>query len=346
MTVSRNRIATNTLLALLMSLFLSVVSGSAAAQNWHVLKTFAVGGDGGWDYITMDPATQRLYVTRSTHTMVIDAKTGSTIADIAGQKRSHGVALVPGNGRGFISDGGGDGAIIVFDLKTNAVLGSIPAMPDADGIIYDNFSKKVLVVSGDKNALMTLSPDIDPKNGKIDPPIDLGGGPEFLAADGTGRAYINLEDQNMVAVVDLKQRKVVARWPVAPGGKPVGMAIDTEKRRLYIGCRDPQKMIVMSADNGKIVADLPIGMGVDATRFDGKQIFASCRDEKLNVIQETSPGKFSVVQTVQTPAGARTMDIDMSTDTIYLPTAVLEPAKEGQRPQAKPGSFMIVVVGR
>ena len=326
-------------------LLASLAPASAVAQsNWAVSNTFHVGGEGGWDYISVDPATHRLYVTRSTHTMVIDGQSGKTIADIPGQKRSHGVALVPDAGRGFISDGGGNGAIVIFDLKTNAVLGTLAAMPDTDGIIYDKATDQVLAVSGDGGALMTVDPKVDPQHGKIDPPIDLGGKPEFLAADGAGKAYVNLENKDLVAVVDLKQRKVLERWPVAPGGSPVGMAIDRQHRLLFIGCRNPQKLIVMSADTGKILADLPIGVGVDATKFDGSQAFASCRNGKLVVVGETSPGKFAVVQTVETPMGARTMTVDPSTHTIYLPTAELQPAKPGARPRPKPDSFMIVVV--
>ena len=225
-----------------------------AQTQWEVKKTMHIGGEGGWDYVTVDAATHRLFVTRSTHTMVIDAETGKTLGDIPGQKRSHGTAIVPALGRGFITDGGGAGAIVVFDLKTYAVLGTLAAMPDADGIIYDKAQNLILAVSGDGNALMTFKPDIDPVNGKIDPPIALGGAPEFLAYDG-GKAYVNLEDKDMVAVVDLKTRKVIARWPVAPGGHPVGMAIDRKTHRLFIGCRNPQKLIVMSTEDGKVLAD-------------------------------------------------------------------------------------------
>ena len=143
-------------------------------------------------------------------------------------------------------------------------------MPDTDGIIYDASQNRVLAVSGDGGVLMTFKPDIDPTNGKIDPPIELGGAPEFLASDGSGRIYINLEDKDVVAVVDLNTRKVVSRWPVAPGGHPVGMAMDPKTHRLFVGCRNPQKLIVMSSENGKVLADLPIGVGVDATKFDAR----------------------------------------------------------------------------
>lgn len=317
-----------------------------AQPKWEVVKTFQIGGPGAWDYLTVDPQTHRLYVPRSTHTLVVDGESGRTIADMEGQKIAHGVAIVPQAGRGFISDGGGEGAIVIFDLKTNAVLGKIAAQPDADGIIYDDASKRVLVVSGDKGVLMSLKPDIDPKNGKMDAPIELGGAPEFLASDGAGKVYINLMDKNEVAVVDINARKVVSRWPVAPGGAPVGMSIDRKNKRLFIGCRKPQKLIVMSADNGKVLADLPIGPSVDATKFYNGQAFASCRDATLVVAGETSPGKFEIVQTVKTREGARTMDVDPATQTIYLPTAEFEPAKTGGRPVTKPGTFMIIVVAR
>src|ERR1700730_9465446 len=263
-----------------------------AQTDWAVVKTLPVGGEGGWDYLTVDPHTHRMYVPRSTHTMVIDSESGKTIADIPGQKIAHGGAIVPEAGRGFITDGGGEGGIVIFDLKTHAILGTIVAQPDADGIIFDPASGRVLVVSGDKGTLMSIKPDIDPKNGKIDPPLDLGGAPEFLASDGAGKVYINLMDKNEVAVVDIKARKVIARWPVAPGGAPVGMSIDTKKRRLFIGCRNPQKLIVMSTDDGKVISDLPIGAGVDATRFEGSRALASCRDGKLEVAGESAPGKF------------------------------------------------------
>ena len=315
--------------------------------DWGVVKTLHLGGEGGWDYLTVDPETHRLYVPRSTHTMVIDPESGKAIADIPGQKIAHGVALVPEAGRGFISDGGGEGAVLVFDLKTNAVLGRIVAQPDADGIIYDPYSRQVLVVSGDKGLLMSLKPGVDPQSGKIDAPIDLGGAPEFLASDGAGKVYVNLMDKNQVAVVDIAARKVVARWPVAPGGAPVGMSIDTAKRRLFIGCRDPQKLIVMSTVDGKIVADLPIGGGVDATKLEGGQTFASCRDGSLAVAAEGPDGKFAIVQTVKTPDGARTMGVDSATHKIYLPTAEYDPPKPGAKGRAaRPGSFMIVVVAR
>lgn len=318
--------------------------GPLQAQTWHVSATFHPGGEGGWDYVTVDSPNHRLFVTRATHTQAIDTRTGKVLADIPGQVRSHGVALVHKLNRGFITDGGGSGAIIVFDLKTYKVLGRITTMPDSDGIIYDPGTDLVVAVSGDGNALMTFHPNIDPNNGKVET-IPLDGAPEFLAADGSGKAYVNLADKDLVAEVDLRSGKVMNRWPVAPGGHPTGMAIDPAAHRLFIGCRKPEKMIVMSTETGEVEAALPIGTVNDAARFDRGHAFASCGDGSLTVIGEKA-GHFEVEQTVNTAPGARTMGLDSSTQQIFLPTAEMLPAVSGHRPQPKPGTFEIVVVSR
>ena len=318
---------------------------SRAQADWEVVKTFPVGGQGSWDYLTVDSQTHRLYVPRTTHTLVIDAESGKTIADIPGQKGAHGVALAPAAGRGFITDGGGDGAIVIFDLKTNAVLGSLAAIPDVDGIIFDPASGRILVVSGRGKAFMSFKPDIDPKSGKIGAHVPLRGEPEFLAADASGKVYINLMDTHEVAVVDLKASKVVAHWPVAPGGLPVGMAIDEKKGRIFIGCRGPKKLIVISTKDGKVISDQPIGESVDAIKLDNGQAFASTAGAQLFVASETASGKYEITQTVKTAEGARTMGIDFSTHRIYLPAAEYETGTNGKR-TVKPNSFMIVVVAR
>lgn len=312
--------------------------------HWQVKQTFHVGGDGGWDYVTVDSPNHRLFVTRTTHTQVIDSETGKVLGDIPGQIRSHGVAIVPKRNRGFLTDGGGKGAIVVFDLSSYAVLGKLAALPDADGIIYDAKTDQVLAVSGDGNALMAFRSDIDPNSGKIEP-IKLNGAPEFLAVDGEGKAYINLEDKNLVTVVDLVSHKVIASWPVAPGGHPVGMSIDPASHHLFIGCRNPQKLVMMNTTDGRIEGDVPIGAGVDATGFLGGQAFASCRDGSLSVARNLS-GKLSIEETVKTPEGARTMGIDPTAHRIFLPTAEFEASSAGGRPAMKPGTFMIVVVGQ
>ena len=328
--------------------FLMTVFPVANAQQptWQISKTLHIGGEGAWDYVTVDPQSNRLFVTRSTHTQIIDTTTGKVIADLPGQSRSHGTAIVPAVNRGFITEGGGEGAIDVFDLSTYKLLGKIHTMPDSDGIIYDPFQDLILAVSGDEGKLMTFKPDIDIATGKFTT-IDLGGAPEFLAADRDGKAYINLEDKNLVAVVDLKANKVVDRWPVAPGGKPVGMSIDGRDHLLFIGCRDPQKLIVMNTETGKVVAALPIGSVVDATKFAAGQVFASCGGSGELFVASQKDGTWQIDHVVKTASGARTMDLDPRNHIIYLPTAETEPAAPGERrPRMKPESFMIVEVSQ
>jgi len=200
-----------------------------------------------------------------------------------------------------------------------------------------------LVSCGDANVMVVISPDVDPQSGKTDMAVDLGGKPEFLVAD-RDKIYVALVNKDQVAVIDSKTMKVIHKWPTAPGGSPVGMSMDPVNRRLFVGCRKPQKLIVMGADDGRVLADLPIGAGVDATAFDG-DVFASCRDGTLAVARETSPGKFAIVQTVATKPGAKTMGLDPATHTLYLPTSELIGESRGKsRPVPKPYSFMILVV--
>jgi len=315
------------------------LSFALGQTEWQVTKTFPIGGTSAWDYLAVDSSAHRLYVPRGTHTLVIDSETGKTVADLPGQKVAHGVAIVPAAGRGFISDGGGAGAIVIFDLATNVVLGSIAAQPDADGIIFDPGSGFVIVVSGDKGTMMLFKPDIDPKKGKIATAIDLGGAPEFLAAD-AGKVYVNLMDKDEVAVVDIETKKVISRWPVAPGGAPVGLALDPRTHRLYLGCRKPQRLISMSSEDGKILGDVPVGDHVDAVKIENGQIFASAADGTLSIARETAEGKLEIVQTVATPKGARTMGVDSATHRIFLPTAEYRTGTT----TVKPNTFKIVVV--
>ena len=204
-------------LAILLSAGPGGIRATAAApeQTYALTRTIKVGGDGGWDYTTLDAAGKLLYVTRTTHTMVIDVATGKTVHDIPGTGHAHGVALVPDVGRGFISDGKG-GDVVVFDLNTGATLGRVPAAEDADGIIYDPASNKVLVMCGRAHQMVAIAPDVDMKAGKASATVDLGGSPEFAVADGKGRVYVNIVDNDEVAVVDTHAMKVIARWPLAP----------------------------------------------------------------------------------------------------------------------------------
>jgi DNA-binding beta-propeller fold protein YncE len=273
----------------------------------------------------------------------VDITTGKVVADIEGQTGNHGVALNRQAGRGFISDG--PGFVVIFDTKTDSVLGKVKVDRGADGIINDGATKKVYAACGGSGSLVPVPVDVDPTNGKADPAIELGGKPEGLASDGQGKIYVNLEDKEQVAVVDAKAGKVVDRWSVAPGGAPVGMAIDAKNHHLFVGCRKPAKLIVINTEDGHVLADLPIGAGCDATAFDNGTVFASCSEGVLNIAKETSPGKFEIIQNLKTRLRAKTMAVDRSTHTVYLPTAEYpDAAAGGRRPRAKPDSFMVVVV--
>lgn len=321
-----------------------VLAAACPAQNYAVTKTLKVGGEGGWDYVTVDPQNRLLYLPRPTHTMIVEAADGKTVADIPGTKRAHGVALVPQLGRGFISDGE-DGSAVIFDLANHQVLGKVAAADDADGIIFDPASNRILISCGDAGVLVPIRPDVDPKTGKADEAVKLDGKPEFLASDGQGKVYVNIADKDTLAVVDTRDMKVVNRWPTAPGGQPTGLAIDPAGGHLFIGCRN-QHLIVMSTKDGHVEADIPIGKGVDACAFDPGRgdIFASCGDGSLYIVKQTTPGEFKTIQKLQTRPGARTMGIDPTTHAAYLPTAEPQQTSGGGRPTYKPGTFMVLVV--
>jgi DNA-binding beta-propeller fold protein YncE len=312
--------------------------------DYKLAATFKLGGEGGWDYATLHHGV--LYVTRTTHTMVINVFTERLIADIGGQVRSHGVAIVPDARRGFISDGG-SGSVQIFDLKTQATLGKVAAAADADGIIFDRGSNRVLVMCGDAHRLVAFAPDVNPNGGTPAASVDLGGAPEFAVADENGKVFVNIADKDEVAVVDTKQMRVIARWPTGPGTRPTGISMDRGTHRMFIGCRN-NKLVVMNAADGTIVANFPIGAFVDATAFRDGLAFASCGDGSLTIIREVSPDKFELAQVLKTELGARTMAVDPTGVMIYLPTADLTfppgstPAHP--RPVPVPETFRILVV--
>jgi DNA-binding beta-propeller fold protein YncE len=321
-----------------------VRSNAAESESggYKVVRTMHVGGMGRWDYVTLDNAGKRLFVTRSDHTQVLDCSDGHVLAEISDTPSSHGVALAEDAGRGFISDGHG---VTVFDLKTLKPLGTIEAGKGSDAIIYDPASKCVVVMNGRSNDASFIDAGAEIGSAKATN-VPLGGRPEFAAADGNGRVFINLEDKSEIAVLDSAAKKVVETWKIDGGEGPSGLALDVEGHRLFAGCHN-KVMAVVDSQTGKTLGTVPIGSGVDACAFNPqtKEAFASCGDETLTVIKESSPGKFEATQTVKTPRGARTMALDPATQTLYLPTAEFEPAQPGQRrPTAKPDTFMIVVV--
>jgi DNA-binding beta-propeller fold protein YncE len=224
--------------------------GAASLQYYKLASSLTIGEEGGWDYVTLDSTGRLLFVTRTTHTMVVDVSTGRPVADIPGMRLAHGVALVPEVGRGFISDGK-DGSVIVFDLKTETTLGKVTAAPDADSIIYDGASRHVLVFCGDAHEMIAIAADVNPKNGKADARVDLNGSPEYAVADGQGKVFVNIADRNELAVLDTHVMKVIARWPVGPGRRPTGLSMDRATRRLFVGCRN-KELVIMNADDGKV----------------------------------------------------------------------------------------------
>ncbi len=319
-----------------------------AAPGYHLLKKLPIGGEGGWDYLTVDAAAHRLYLSRSTHVMVVDTGNGAPAGEIADTPGVHGVALVPGTEIGYTSDGRA-GTATMFDVRTLKATKQVPVGKGPDAIVYDPASKRVFTMNGGSHDTTA----IDAATGTVAGTVALGGKPEFAAADGRGRLYINIENTSEVVELDSRKLAVLARWPLAPGEEPTGMAIDTAHRRLFIGCHN-KLMVVMNADTGRVVTTLPIGAGVDATAFDpGTGLaFASCGDGTLTVVREASPDAFTVAETVATQRGARTMALDPATHAIFLATAEFgpppspTPERPHPWPSIVPGSFVVLVVGR
>jgi len=318
---------------------------AAPPGGYQLIKKVTLGGDGFWDYLGIDPERRHLFISHSTHVMVVDADSYKVVGDIPDTQGVHGIAVAAEFGRGFVSDGGASQATI-FDLATLKTIGTAKTNAGPDGIIYDPASKRVFTFNGRSSSATA----IDAKTGDVAGNIDLGGDPEFAAADGEGHVFNNLEDKSIVLEIDSKNLKILNRWPLAPCESPSGMAIDTEHRRLFIGCHN-KLMAVMDADNGKVVATVPIGQGVDANRFDPSTqlAFASTGDGHLTVVHEDSPDKYTVVQTLDTQRGARTMEVDPKTHNVFTVTAEFGamPADvkpgERRRPPIIPGSFTLLV---
>ena len=319
-----------------------------SAGAFRILKTYEIGGEGRWDYLTFDAEGRRLFVTRSTHVMVLDADTGKSVGEIADTPGVHGVALAPDLGRGFTSNGKANTATI-FDLKTLKVIASVQTGENPDAIVYEPMTKRIFTMNGRSHDATAIDAVAGTALGRI----ELGGRPEFAVADGSGKLFVNLEDKSEVVVLDAKELKVTARWPLAPGEEPSGLAIDVKSRRLFSVCGN-KMMVVLDADSGKVLATPAIGEDVDAAAFDPATdlVFSSNGDGTLTIVHEESPSTFTVVQNVTTLRGARTMALDLKTHNVFLPTAKFEPVPEGAkdsprpRPNMVPGSFRIIVVGK
>jgi DNA-binding beta-propeller fold protein YncE len=329
------------------------VSGSALqAQEpvtYRITRTYALGGEGGWDYVIPDPPNHRLFIGRQNRVMVVDGTDGRLLGEVTGINGAHGVALAEGTSHGFATSGN-DGAVVMFDSGTFRVLGRIPAAEDADAIIYDRPSDRVFTFNGDAHS----STVVEPHEGRLVTNIPLGGKPESGASAGDGKLYVNIVDNAEVVEIDAKALTVTRRWPTAPCRQPVAMAIDPAHHRLFSGCRSGV-MAVSDYLAGKVVATAPIGAGVDGTAFDpaAGDVFTSNADGTLTVIHQDDPDHYHVLANVTTAPGGRNMGLDPVTHRVYVVAAKFGPApaestaaNPRRRPPVLPGSFMVMVVER
>lgn len=327
--------------------FVSHAAAPAPASGYHVIKTVPVPGDTGWDYLYVDSAARRVYISHGDHVVVMNADTYAIEGDIPDTQGVHGIAIAADAGRGYVSAGRANVAVI-FDLKSLSRLGTVETDANPDAIAYDPASKRVFTFNG-RGGNTTA---INAADGTVAGKLALGGKPEFAAADGKGSVFVNIEDKNELVEFSAEQLTETHRWPLAPCKSPSGLAMDVKNRRLFSVC-DEKVMAVVNADTGKVVATPEICDGPDAAGFDPatNYAFASCGDGHLTVVHEDSPDKFTVVEQVATKRSARTMGLDLKTHNIFLPSAEFteQPPAEGQtRPRRtiKPGSFAIVVVGK
>ena len=346
----RSRFGFSTL-AIFLQAFLFICAASSAPPNsaapgtsgYHLVKTIPVPGDEGWDYILVDSEARRVYISHGSHVVVMNADTYAIEGDIPETPGVHGIAVATDLGRGFISAGRANTAVI-FDLKNLKTLGSVKTDANPDAIIYDAASKRVFTFNGrGKNATAISAAD-----GSVAGTIPLNDKPEFAVSDGKGAIFVNGEDTSNLIALDSQNLKETHRWPLAPCKSPSGLTADLKTRRLFAVC-DDKVSAVIDADTGKVVATPEICSGPDAAAFDpsANYFFASCGDGNITVIHEDSPDKFSVVENVPTKRSARTMALDLKTHNIFLPSAEFEPPAPGERRgKMKPGSFAILVVAK
>jgi DNA-binding beta-propeller fold protein YncE len=326
----------------------------AAAPGYHLLKKYPFPSAPGatreyFDYVSVDAAARRVYISHGTEIIVLDADSGKTIGNITGLKQDHGVAVASEFGKGFITDGG-QGKAIIFDLQTLKVTGKAKADQDADSILYDPSSKRIFVMNGDPHS----STVIDAKSGTVVGTIDLGGGPEFAVSDGHGTVYVNIEDKAELVAIDSQTLKIKSRWPLAPAGTPTALAMDVRHHRLFSAGRNPQMLVVLDSDSGKVLQSFPISAGADAAAFEPETglIFVSTRDGMVHIFHEDSPDKFSEAETLKTEYGAKTMGLDTKTHNIFLSTVDFGPAPspttDHPHPQRTPmpGTFHVLVYGK
>ncbi len=321
---------------------------TSPGASYHIARDLKLGGDGRWDYVTVDTVSHRLFIARQTRVMVVDPSSGKLLGEVPGLNGAHGVALDYATGHGFATSGH-DSTVSMFDLKTLKVLRRTKAADDADAVLYDPASKRVFTFNGDAAS----SSVIDPVSGKLVGSIPLGGKPEFGVTTGHGRLYVNLEDKAEIVEIDPAAMRVLRRWSIAPCEEPTGLAIDRDHHLLFSGCHN-KLMAISNAVEGKMIAHVPIGGGVDAGAFDrsSQLAFTSNGDGTLTVIHEDSPTAFHVVMSVATRPGARTMALDERTHRIYTVTSAFGPApaptstEPHPRPSLVPGTFSLLVLDR
>ncbi|MCX6122268.1 MAG: hypothetical protein NTX44_11730 [Ignavibacteriales bacterium] len=313
---------------------LSVIGQAQPTTGYHVVKRITVGGEGGWDYITFHAQSHRLFASHGTKVVVISTDSDKVIGEIPKTEGVHGIAVANEFGRCFISNGR-TATVSIVDLKTLKLIDTVSVGKNPDAILYDSFSRRVFVFNGRSNDATIL----DAKNGSVVSTLPLGGKPEFSVTDGNGRVFVNIEDKSEIVVIDAKAMKILYRWSIKPGEEPSGLAIDVKHNRLFSVCGN-KLMVVVNAENGNVVTSLPIGDRVDGCAFDpgAGLVFSSNGDGTMTVIREDSPSKFSVLETVKTQIGARTITVDPKTHTLYLPAAEFGPvpAPTPDRPRSRP----------
>jgi len=343
------RIGLRSLLGVLVLLSLSAGDAAAGGTGYRVVKKIPLkNDDGGFDYSIVDAAGRRLYVSHSTHVVVLDADSGEVVGTIPNTDGVHGIAPAPDLGRGFTSNGRA-GTVTIFDLKTLKKIGEVKAGKNPDAILYDPATKRVFAFNNDGDDATV----IDGATGAVAGTISLGGAPESGVSDGAGNVWVNLEDKNELLRLDPKEMTVKQRLPLAPCQTPTGIAMDRKSRRLFIGCRS-KVMAVVNADTGKVIATPAICNGVDASAFDPETmlVFHSCSDGTISVFHEDSPDTYTLVDTIPTQQGSRTMALDLKTHRIFLASNQYgpTPAPTAQQPRPRapviPGSFAILVVDK
>ena len=329
--------------------FLVSCCNAQKKSEYKIANTFHVEGDGGWDYLISDDETNRLFISHGTVVQVIDEQTGKLLGTIPDTKGVHGIALANDLNKGFISNGK-DSSVTIFDLKTLFPISKMNVTgKNPDAILYDEFTHRVFTFNG-RTSNATV---IDAKENKVIATIALDGKPEFSVTDGKGKIYVNIEDKSELSVIDAVNLKVLNTWSVAPGEEPSGLALDNETHRLFSVC-DNKLMIIIDAENGKIISKLPIGERVDGVAFDPKtkRVFSSNGDATLTVVNEMSSDKFKVLENFTTQKGARTIALNYKTHHLFLPSAEYgaapEPTTENPkpRPTIKPNTFVILDIER